>query len=200
MARRRSKVATHTWLEQIGVTCLSAAGQTGYGTQLFDLSTLLETLVGQGEEVVITKALLRYECTVNSVYFHSVLALLVAGDAIAAAYPTGGVLNGARLADELDPFTAGEYEFQILEKKLSNKVPEATSVYKTRGVVDCTQVVAQAARLLAHSTLLETGGGNPKISIVCFGRTMTANTTPYVYATLELEYGVRAKPIRMLGV
>ncbi len=176
-----------------GISTTSAAGRYKSNGELMNLRSQLEAIAGAGEEVLITKAILRVQLR-TTVSFTGNIGFLVSDAAIAGADPGENTLVG-NFDDDIDVMTAGDYESRNLVSFLAKEQP-ASSVFIYNGVLDVTDVVRKAAALLARSATLAT---NPYMSFVTALIASVANTTPTINCVLELWYNVGPKKLRMLA-
>lgn len=182
-------------------TATSAAGVNNFNGVLVDIKNLLETIAGQGDEIVVTKATsyitLRNYFAAAVGEFVGEIAAIVSDQAIAAAAPAA--TTEETLVDSLDQMTAGDFESQKLAEVGSKLVEHAAAdytTYRSTLQVDFTSVAQKVARTLARSAVLST---NPYASLVIVGWSATANAPPSYRVYTRLEYYVRPKQLRMLA-
>lgn len=190
MARKRENQLVREYHDFRNYTTAATAGHFKNAAVLHDISTILGTIAGQGEEARIAKATVTLGGTHSSAgVIH--LAVLVADDAI-ASNPAGGVSAAGNLDDDMDVLTAGDYESKVV-----GHIPIRT-IDKNVGPqsFDITSLVQKAATMSSKSALLD---ANPNCSVIAVIVSTAPAAIPAVWSDLRLDYRVVAKPLRMLA-
>jgi hypothetical protein len=180
------------------------ANVNGDGIELLSLKTILESLVGDGEEITVGKCKLILDVfslhSDSSLYDTSVIqpALLVSDGAINTA--TAGAAT-SDLDEILDAMTAGEYEMRLLgEPQLlrSRNVSDDGGLNLLKNVhitVDITGPIRKVAKRLIKSPVLAT---NPYTKIVMALKQGNAAQKIDYNVAMILDYVVRPRTARMI--
>jgi hypothetical protein len=195
---KKSRGQTRRYIHKRQDDTAITAGNYRKAFILFDLKAILESLAGQGEEVKITKALLRYSASGTSGGFAVQPAILVADAAIADDNAISATMMGT-VDDDWDQMTAGDYEASCLGDVVQSDFnPENGNsvVSRLRFTKDVSDAVRRASTMLVRSALLTT---NPEACIVLEVFSDELAATIQSTAVLQIDYQVVAKPLRMLA-
>jgi hypothetical protein len=190
----------------VSASSRTPANTNGDGVELVSLKTFLESLVGDGEEIIVNKCKLIMDFFQTNVSGGSQEpdtsvvqpALIVSDAAIATATAASATTN---LDEIFDAMTAGEFEIRLLcepQQLRSRNVSHDGATYsflKTAHItVDITNPIRKVAKRLIKSPVLAT---NPYTKIVFALKQDTAHEIHYGI-TMVLDYLVRPRVARMI--
>lgn len=196
MAKKTRKPLGRRYLTSYYLAGTATASHYKQLRSFFDLKGILDTLAGQGEEVKISKAILRVAANASDPF--ALQPAILVSDAAISDVAGGGTTQGGNIDDDLDAMTSGDFEMMNLaDSMISRGNPDGADqgVSVLNFSKDITEQVRRASAMLIKSALLAT---NPEVELVCLQEGATTAQAINVFATLQLDYQLVAKPLRML--
>jgi len=195
-ARNVNQQRIFHWLYQGQMT--SGAGNYKFNGVLADIKSALESLAGQGEEVKITKAILKILIWHGGASTTPSMTQISAavGDAVISATNPGENSQQGYLDDDIDVCASGDYEMKHLGDLVEKPLELSTLEWSGQTTIDITNVVSKASSMLSRSAILST---NPYAVIIANGINGQANPTINFQSQMIWYCGIRQKPLRMLA-
>jgi hypothetical protein len=190
------------YIKSFNNTILFTTAERGAGEILADLKTIIEGLISQGEELIVSKARIFVEYVQNELGANT-------GGAIGAIFL---VVSDAAISDVVDQntndvdtlinaMTAGDFEFTQLtpwrNATMKSNAGDGTTqkhAYSSIQQADFTKQLRRVCKKLIYSAILAT---NPEVKLVYVVHSANG-TTHYARGSLSFEYQVQTKQARML--